>query len=374
MEERYQESVNRDNRYDSEDEIDLIELARKLWVNRKLIIKSCGIAALVALIVGFSIPKEYTASAVLSPEATSMQGMSGSIGQLAGMMGFNVGSSSKDAVYPTLYPDVINSVPFLTDLFALEVVDRKGELQTTLYDYLDEHTRVPWWSTVISAPFRALGWVVSLFMEKKEVDNTQIDTFRLTRDQARVAKALSKRIGIAVDKKTMVVELAVTMQDPMVAAIVAEAVIENLKSYITDYRTSKARNDLEFTEKLYEETKANYEKAQSRYAEYVDRNQSIALQRVRIEQERLQNEMNLRFNVYNQTAQQLQVAKAKVQESTPVYAVVNPVTVPLKKSRPSKMMILIGFIFLAGAGSSAWILFGRDIAAKLKSAEGDEVL
>lgn len=39
-----------------EQEIDLVELARKLWKERKLILKSCGWAALIGLVVGFSIP------------------------------------------------------------------------------------------------------------------------------------------------------------------------------------------------------------------------------------------------------------------------------------------------------------------------------
>ena len=370
MEEKYQAQTEQGRPLNADEEIDLIELARKLWASRRLILKCCAVAAFAGIVVGYSIPKEYTSKAVLSPEATGMQGMSGSIGQLAGMMGFNVGNSSKDAVYPMLYPDVVTSVPFLTDLFPVEVTDRKGELTTTLYDYMDNHQRSPWWSAVISAPFRAVGWFFSLFREQTDDDeNVEIDTFRLTRDQTRIAKAISDSIAISVDKKTMIVSLSVTMQDPVVSAIVANAVIDNLKSYITAYRTSKARHDLEFTEKLYEENKANYEAAQSRYAEYVDRNQNIVLHRVRIEQERLQNEMSLKYSVYNQTAQQLQIAKAKVQESTPVYAVVRPVTVPLKPTKPSKMMILIGFVFLAFLGSSAWILFGRDFVARLKSDE-----
>ena len=263
MEKNYQEPAAENRQQGAEDEIDLIELARKLWDGRKLIYKWCAIAAIAGLIVGFSIPKEYTSSAILSPEASGNQ-MSGSISALAGMMGLNVGHSSRDAVYPSLYPDVVSSVPFLTDLFALEVSDRKGELHTTLYDYIDTHTRNPWWSAVIALPFKALGWFMSLFSEKQEVDNSRVNTFRLTRDQMRVVKALNGRIGVSVDKKTSVVTISVMMQDPLISATVAEAVIANLKSYITDYRTSKARHDLEFTENLFEETKANYERAQER--------------------------------------------------------------------------------------------------------------
>ena len=88
---------------------------------------------------------------------------------------------------------------------------------------------------------------------------------------------------------------------------------------------------------------------------------NIILLSYRAEQERLQNEMNLAYNVYTQVAQQLQMAKAKVQEITPVYTVVQPASVPLRPAKPNKIMILIGFIFLAGVGSVGWILFVKDL-------------
>ena len=145
------------------------------------------------------------------------------------------------------------------------------------------------------------------------------------------------------------------MQDPLVSATLTDTVMRNLQEFITQYRTDKARNDLAFTQRLFDEARDNYYEAQQRYARYMDQNQGIVRRSYLTEQERLQNEMNLAFNLYNQTAQQLQLARAKVQESTPVYAVVQPATVPLKPSKPSKIILLAGCIFLAGVVSSGWI-------------------
>lgn len=77
--------------------------------------------------------------------------------------------------------------------------------------------------------------------------------------------------------------------------------------------------------------------------------------------------MNLAYQVYSQVATQLQVARAKVQEAKPVFAVVEPASVPLLPSGTSKKVILVGFIFLAVAGASAWILFGREFFENLKA-------
>ena len=354
---------------DAEQEIDLLELARKLWDNRRLIIKWCIIGAVVGLIVGFSIPKEYTTTVKLSPE---MQGakssMGGGLSSLASMAGINLNSmSSADAVYPELYPDVVSSIPFTTDLFNVPVSDQKGELQTTVYDYLSESTRSPWWSVILALPGKTIGGIMSLF---KETDQDSIsdtlNTFHLTKKEARVVKSLNERIGCSVDKKTSVITLSVTMQDPLVSATLTDTVMRNLQIYITDYRTNKARKDLEYVQMLFNEARVNYHTAQQIYADYMDKNQNIVLHSVRAEQERLRNEMNLAYNLYNQMAQQLQMAKAKVQEQVPVYTVIQPATVPLHASKPSKMLLLIGFVFFAGIIGIWWIICGKSLFLKLK--------
>ena len=345
-----------------EQEIDLIELAQKVWASRKLVFKACGYAVLVGLVVAFSIPKEYSTSVTLAPETGGKSG-GGSMGALAAMAGISLGASSgEDALSPELYPDIVSSTPFLIELFDVKVKDQKDKIDTTLYAYLDEYQRGPWWGAITSAPFKALGWVISLFKDKEEEGvAAKTDPFRLTKDEAAIATALSKRISVSVDKKTGVTTLSVTMQDPLISASLTDTVMRCLQNYITDYRTNKARHDLAFTEKLYKAAKDNYTAAQSKYASFVDANQNIILLSYRAEQERLQNEMNLAYNVYTQVAQQLQMAKAKVQEITPVYTVVQPASVPLRPAKPNKVMILIGFIFLAGVGSVGWILFVKDL-------------
>lgn len=349
---------------DAEQEIDLLELARKLWDNRRLIIKWCIIGAVVGLIVGFSIPKEYTTTVKLSPE---MQGakssMGGGLSSLASMAGINLNSmSSADAVYPELYPDVVSSIPFTTDLFNVPVSDKKGELHTTVYDYMSEYTRSPWWSVILKLPGKVIRGLMSLFKDEEvEVVSDTLNTFQLTRDEFKVVRALNERIGCSVDKKTSVITLSVTMQDPLVSANLTDTVMRNLQTYITDYRTNKARKDLKYTQMLFDEARANYHAAQQIYADYMDKNQNIVLHSVRAEQERLRNEMTLAYNVYNQMAQQLQMAKAKVQEQMPVYTVIQPATIPLNPSKPSMVLMLIGWSFFFCMCVVFWIFFGKNL-------------
>ena len=358
-----------------EQEIDLIELAQKVWAGRKLIFKVCGIAVIVALVVAFSIPKEYATSVTLAPEVGNND-RAGNIGALAAMAGINLGTSSNgDALSPILYPDIVSSTPFLISLFNVKVQDLASEIDTTLYVYLKDEQRSPWWTVITSAPSKFLRGVVALFKSDEEIQggNDILNPFHLTEKESGIMNALKKRLTVDVDKKTGVTTLTVTMQDPLISASLTDTIMHSLQNYITDYRTNKARHDLAYMEKLYKEAKQEYMEAQEKYASFVDANQSIVLLSFRAEQERLQNEMNLAFQVYTQVAQQLQMAKAKVQEITPVYTVVQPATVPLNAAKPSKMLILVAFVFLAGVISVGWILFVKDFIKNWRKPKPSEV-
>ncbi|MDE6806814.1 MAG: chain-length determining protein [Muribaculaceae bacterium] len=350
-----EENINNLNDPEEEGTIDLLEIAANLWANRKKLIIWSVCGAVLGLIVAFSIPKEYTVSVKLAPEVNDNKGASGSLGALASMAGLSSTTSGTDAVYPMLYPDVVSSVPFLTSLFDVKVETAEDDPQTvTVQQYLEEDTSSPWWSAVMGLPFKLIG----LFTPDQPVDPThKLDNFRLTKDEDKLVKALGERVTASVDTKTSVVTVNVTMQDPVVSAILADTVVERLKDFVTDYRTSKARHDLEYAEQLNEEARQKYYVAQQKYAAYLDRNQGIVFRSAQVERERLENETALAFNVYNTTAQQVQRAQAKVQEALPVYAVISPATVPVKASKPRKLLILIGFTFLAFVACAAWIQF-----------------
>lgn len=356
------------------EEIDLMELLRKLLKNWKLILKWCGVAAAIGLVVGFSIPRQYTVTVSLAPEFVSRG--SSSLASLASFAGINLNNvSTSDAVYPDLYPDIVASTPFMIELFSVPVeFNHKDEtVSTDIYDYMKNYTKSPWWSYVVSAPMKAAGWFIGLFREKEEeVEGyAGMDPAALTLEQQNICKALSDNISISVDSKTAEITAEVTMQDPDVAAELATELIDKLQEYVTAYRTEKSRKDLNYYQELYDEAKAVYYESQQAYAKYVDANQGLVRQSVLIEQERLRHEMELNSTLYTACAQQLQTAKAKVQMETPVFAVIDPPTRPLRPSKPSKMMTLIAFIFLGGVCSCVWVLWGREWTQNFRKTMND---
>lgn len=338
-------------------EIDFVGLILLLWSKRKRIIINCFIGGVLSIIIAFSIPKQYTSTVVMAPELSSGANVSGGIGALASMAGFNIGglSGSEDALYPELYPLIVSSTPFLCDLMHLQVETKDGELRTTMYDYLVKHQKETWWSKAITAPIKLIKRLIG-----EEVVDTvipsDVNDVNLTRRQYLTFRLLEEKIAVNVDKGNFVITLDVTMQDPKIASCVATAVADNLQKYIGQYRSAKARKDLVYTELLYNEAKEKYYKAQQAYAEYADQHQGVVKMQYQLEQDRLQNEQNLAFNVYNQIAQQLEMARAKVAESTPVCVVMQPAIAPVKASSPKKIMMGLLYVFLAFFGTVAWII------------------
>lgn len=356
------------NHQEDENEIDLMEYAKKLWEKRKLLFKVAGIAAIVGIVIAFTTPKQYTVSVKLAPEMGRNMGSGlSSIASMLGVGGLNMGNDA-DALGVMLYPDIVSSTPFILDLMDTPVstIDEE-QPDTTLTGYLTEYTKGSLIGNIISLPIKGLVSVLSLILPEKEVEEKPLDPFHLTKKEAKIVKAIRRLIVANVDKKTGVTTVAVTMQDPMVAAILTDTVIGKLKEHITHYRVSKAQDDCLYWEELYEQRKKDYYEKQSRYAEYSDANKNVVLESVKIEAARLKNEMDLSYQVYSNIANQLQMARAKVQEAKPVFAVVEPATVPLSSSGTSRKMIVMTIIFLAVAAVSGWILFGKDFYQKMKN-------
>lgn len=364
-----QEEYNNTEMQESEDmSIDFLELFGKLWKVKRTLIWASVAGLVFGIVVAFSIPKNYSTEVKMAPEFASSSMSGADAFNILSMAGINLNNvSTTDAVNPMLYPEIVSSVPFLTGLFDVPVTTEDGD-SLTLRNYIEYKMSSPWWISILKLSMKSVKAVKGLFVELEDTTkHFEVDPFRLSKDQMKLVETLTDLISSDVDAKTAVITVNVKMQDPMVSALIADTVVRRLQEYVIEYRTEKARNDLAYAEKLNEEAKSAYHIAQQRYAAYVDRNHGIASRAGQTEEERLQNDMNLTFSIYNSTAQQYQYAKAKVQEITPVYSVFKPATVPIK-GKPSKLIIILSFMFLGMVGTSVWVLFGKDMMSSLKEA------
>lgn len=340
--------------------IDWMGILHQLLAIRKKLYIAAVAGIVLGILIALGTPKQYTVNITLSPEMGSGKSGSGLASMAASFLGGSIGSDSPDALNATLTPDIVASTPFLLELFDAHVVSQDKEIDTTFTAYLDEQ-KSSWLGYVLKAPGMVIGGIKSLFSDKEQekAETVQEGTIELNKEDATKLKILRQQITAEVEKKTAITTLSVTLQDPKVTATIADSVVSKLQQYITTYRTSKAKEDCQYLEKLFKERQQEYYDAQQRYARYVDANSNVVFQSTMAERERLQNDMNLAYQVYSQVAQQLQVARAKVQEEKPVFAVVEPAVVPLNPSGTSRKVIVLGFIFLAVAFTGAWELLGK---------------
>ncbi len=333
------------------EKLDLKSVWQALLKNKYLFIKIIIGTFIIGCIITLSLPNYFTAAVTLAPEVSSKASSGGGLSSLASSFGVSLGgmSAGEDALGPSLYPDMMKSVDFKTNLFSILVHELDSDEYYTYFDYLKDHQKVPWWSSVLKK-------VLDLFGTSNKGTIEEVNPFMLTKQQDRIIKSIDNKIVCSVDDMTNVISISVTDQDPLVAAMMADSVKQHLQDVITAYRTSKARVDLEYNKKLYEETKAKYDEARHEYAAYADANLDIVLQRDRNKQIELENEMQLRYQAYSTVAAQLQAAEAKVQEETPAFTTIQHVTVPLKKAGPARSKIVIIYCFIMALFTCIYVL------------------
>ena len=345
---------------DDDDEIDLFELIKTVWDGRWLIVKTVAVFIVLGLIVALGSPKEYESQVRLMPE-TQQQSALGGLGGLARQFGVSAGGQQTgDGIPPNLYPDITQSTVFLRELLDYEVRLPEGVNTVTLKDYLREHQSGSLTGVVsrytIRLPFTVLGWLLSSG-DSEEI--TAVDhglagsekmqrLVRMSRGEWRILRNLRARILVNVSRDTGVVTVTVKMQDGDIAADVADEVVVRLSSYITDYRTEKARRDVDFIEQRYEEARERFEEAQRELARFNDENRGQLTAMARTEEQRLQSQYNLTFNLYNTMAERLEQARIKLQEETPVVNVLEPAAVPDRRSEPKRGLLLVIFTLLGG--------------------------
>lgn len=328
-----------------------IRLAKDIIKHKRLFYRTVPAAFVIALFIAISIPNYYKCTVLLAPELSGMKSSS-SLMSLASSFGINLGNSnSGDALLPTLYPDLMNSVAFRASLFPIKVVQESdsNHIKMSYFDYLKNEQRLPWWSEGIKMFKDAL---LSLFTDEEESD--EINPYKLTKEQYSIIKDLEDKVVCSVHKHTFVITINVIDQDPLIAATLADSVQNRLQSFIKDYRTKKARIDLAYHQNLYLEEKKKYEKAVDKYAAYADANQKVVLQTTRTRISKLESEMNLQYQAYAQVTAQLKMAEAKVQEDTPAFATLQPATVPVKKAGPMRSLLCILFMFVSFVGTSLY--------------------
>ena len=324
--------------------IDLRVVFKKIYERRRLFIKVLPIVFVLSCAFILCLPRYYQSTLSLAPEIGGTSGLGGTLGSLASSFGLDLGSmETTDAINPMLYPDLMEDNGFVVGLFDIKVKSKDGEIACSYYDYLLKHQKRPFWQY-------AIAWVKKLLPKDEEPvinKGNKLNPYVLSKRQDEICKLIRDKVSISIDKKTAVISISVEAQDPLICKTVADSVKERLQTFITNYRTNKARIDEKHYKNLVEEAKADYEKARRLYGSYADSNMEMVLESYRAKQTDLENDMQLKYNTYTTLMTQYQMAKAKVQERTPAFTLVQGAAVPIKPAGPKRMLFVAGMCLLA---------------------------
>lgn len=366
----------KNNMTNDKETIDLRVIIKKLFSKKRLFVKTLAWTFCLSCIWILPQPRYYTTSVTLAPEMESAPS-GGSLSSLASSFGLNLGNMvSSDAIYPTLYPDVMESSNFIVGLFNVKVKNEDGDLTTDYYTYLKDHQKI----SIYSVPFVWLkGMLAEMFPDDDNTEglagkangNGTVDQFCLTKKQNSIVDMIRKNITCSVDKKTDVITITVQDQDKLICATMADTARVKLQDFIIEYRTRKAKTDLDYYTKLTNEAKKEYEDARKKYSDFADSNTNLSLASYKSKEEDLENDMQIKYNTYTTMNTQMQMAKAKVQERTPAFTILQGSSVPHKPAGPKRMLFVFAMMFVTFVGTIIYILKDDFInQLKNKNAQG----
>lgn len=334
--------------------IDLGKITQTLWANKKFFFIVLPLIFILSCVWILPQPRYYNCSVSLAPESMG-ENAAGSLSSIASSFGINIGNGGTDAIYPTLYPDLFESNDFVVSLYNINVKTSDGKVKTDYYTYLTKHQKENW----LTQPFYKLKKSISRNFsndtEAKTKKATEINSFRMSKFDYELTEYVKSKIKCSVDKKTEVITISVEDQDPLVCATLADSIRERLQTFITKYRTRKARIDVEHYQTLADSANLEYRSAVNEYAQFCDANQDIILQSQQSKRDELENEMQMRYNTYQAMCTQLEAMKVRLQERTPVFTSLKSATVPLKPAGPKRMVFIIVMQILGFIFTSLWL-------------------
>lgn len=350
----------------ADDEIDLIALAKTLWSGRRTVFISILICGILGFFIAIFSSKEFVATTIMAPSENDGASKLGGLGGLAAMAGININAATGSDLAPIVYPKIIASLPFQLDLMKTPLNFSEITEPITFYDF---YTAVQKPNILLKYTLGLPGVILKAIKGEKIEKAIPTDKNRpieLTAKQRNVREILSGLITLEVNVKDGLLTLSAKMPEPLAAAQLAQSAQDILREYIIEYKIKKAKANMDFIQQRCDETAQKFEAAQQRLALFSDRNKNVSLATAKTEEERLRSQYNLIYGIYSELSKQLEQAKIQVKQDTPVFTIIEPVSVPTKRSKPNRPMILFIWLFLGGVIGTG-IVFGRDFFGTVKN-------
>ena len=377
-----EEKLNNTTPVEEEEGLDIMAMVRDLWKGRRTIIICTVIFLALGIVSALFMKRIYTVQTVMVPQMGNNKSGLGGLASLAGLdMGFN---ASNGELTPLAYPQIVNSVPFRLELIYTPFHFQKCDTLISMYDYAEAEYEKPTVLDYVKRYTIGLPGVImsALRGEEKEVvyysdgdttSNNEPRPLVLSKKEDLMQQAIGQAVTLDVDKKEGFITLSVTASEPLLAAEMALKAQRLLQDEVTRFRIEKSQSELEYIQARFNEIKAENDRNQGYLAVVTDRTQNVATQRATVEKTRVQSKYNVSNAIFLELAKQLEQAKMQVKKDTPVFTVIQPVTVPNKaaNSRAKKVVVWTFLGIVLGCGIVLIKGYWPKLMGKLKNPEAD---
>ena len=355
------------NQHTSEDEIDLIELLKKVYLEKKFILKTSILAALFGIVYALFQPNEFTSSTTFIPQLSSGVKTGGSsLSGLASLAGINIGSMESSSEFPpSLYPQVVNGIPFKLDLLSSNINLNGKEILVKDY-FSNQGSSLNILGTIkkytIGLPSLLLG-----SFNAQDVAPSKSEIYSVSQEDQALFYAIEGVLSLSLNDKEGFITISFTDNDKNIAAQITQIAQTLLQKKIIEFKNKSSKEMLDFAMKQYSEKKTSYEKLQDERAVFVDKNINISSSLFQNKLSRIESEVNISASIVQQLASQVEQAKLQVNKDTPVFTTIKPVTIPFERSAPKRCQIVLIFGFLGLVLSCGYVLVKEPAMEIIKS-------
>ena len=367
------DNQNISNNNFEEDSIDIVALIKNIWSERKLIIKVTISFFVIGCIVALLSPVKYTSQTTFVPQISDDQmNNSGSLGALASSLaGINLNTNevtTDSYLSPLLYTNIIDSEEFSLKLLEEELINSNAD-KFTIKEYL--------LSKESSFNFNPIGFIkkytIGLFLNN-EISEINSDIFKnynfISEEDFYLLLTFRQKFTVELNEKEGFINVLATDEDAFISSQLVELITKSLQSKIIDIRTNKVKERLEFSKEQYELKQVEFNISQKNLAEFKDSNKSISTARFMSELQKLESEYQLQQNILTNLAIEYNSNKIKLNKDTPIFSVIDEVSVPNLKSKPKRGLLVIIYTFLGLVLSLGFVLGKEPVSNLIKEIKG----
>lgn len=354
-----------------DDEIDLLALLQKIVQGKKTIFKCFLVFFVIGVFIAIFSKKEYTATSLVLAQESNTPGSN--LSGLASLAGINLNNGGSELISPKLYTSIAQSIPFQKKMIQTRIQTQKSNTPVTYQEYYQKYSKGNFLDVIEKYTIGLPSLIVDKVTPSEEsipqytsIEKDITEVYSLTPEEKGLFDLLKSQLKITNNDKDNTVSLSFSMEDPVAAAQMLEQAKNYLQETIIEFKTRKAKKQLEFIQKQYEEAEKSFKEKQIRLAAFQDSNRGLITAIPMTRQSQLQSDYNLAYNLYVELAKQYENQKIKVQEDTPAFITIEPVSIPLEKSKPKKGMIIAIWGFL-GIVIGIGTIFAKDFMKAMKN-------